>query len=123
MKWLVVKMRGEEVVRESLLHVDPDVVVIAADAVVEQGTAAAKDTDAVPYLIYSLAKRNYPVDGSEAAALHSIMKIKLIEAIRATAGLDIEVSKIDENDPEQVNQVLSEAKAWAKRKGISLFKE
>lgn len=116
-----IKMDAAEVVRESLLHKHPDVVIIASDAITAQARRGRKDPKAIQYLISVLDNNNYLQVGSEEATLHAIMKRKLVEAIKETADLDIEVATIVVNDAEQIGQVLSMAKTWARQKGVTLI--
>lgn len=118
-----VKVDAKEVVREALINPRKDVpgwdlVIIASEA-----ARVTVDIKATPYLIYAIAKNNYLQEGSENATIHKIMKRKLIEAIKEIHGLDIKITEINVNDPEQINKVLSMAKTWAKQKGIKLFEE
>lgn len=120
---LFVKMNAIEVIRESLLHKNRGVVIIASEALVDQAKKGAKDKAALPYLIYILAKNNYPQEGSEDATVHAIMKRRLIEAIQQITNLDIKLNEIDEDNQQQVERVLSIACTWTKQKGIKLFEE
>jgi len=120
---LFVKMNATEVIRESLLHKNRDVVIIASEALIQEAEKAGKDKGAIPYLIYVLAQNNYIQQGSEEASIHQNMKRKLIEAIQQITNLDIKISEIDEDDPQEVERVLSLARTWTKQKGIKLFEE
>ncbi|MHC4648706.1 MAG: hypothetical protein ACYTBJ_24890 [Planctomycetota bacterium] len=116
-----VKLGASEVVRESLLNPRKDVP--GWDLVITAGEAVThtKDEKAVPHLICVLERNNYPQEGSEEATIHIIMKRNLLEAIGTVTGLDTRVSDVD--NIEEVDRVLSEARAWAKREGLTLFEE
>ncbi len=118
---LFVKMNATEVVRESLLHKNRDVVIIASDALVAQTEKNAKNEMGIPYLIHVLAQNNYIQEGSEDATIHTIMKRKLIKAIQKITNLDIKVSEINVDHADEVEGVLSLARAWAKQRNIKLF--
>lgn len=120
---LFVKMNATEVVRESLLHKNRDVVIIASDALVAQTEKNAKNEMGIPYLIHVLAQNNYIQEGSEDATIHTIMKHKLIKAIQKITNLDIKVSEINVDHIEEVERVLSLARAWAKQRKIKLFEK
>jgi len=120
---LFVKMNATEVVRESLLHKNRDVVIIASEGLIEEAEKAGKDKGAIPYLIYVLAQNNYIQQGSEEASIHQNMKRKLIKAIQKITNLDIKLSEINADSIEEVERVLSLARKWANQKGIKLFKK
>ena len=118
-----VKLGATEVVRESLLNQRKDtsgwgLVIRASDAV---GTA--KDEQAIANLIHVLKNNNYPQPGSEAAGLHQRMKIELIETIQQITGLDLKAEEIDVDNKNEIEDVLSLAREWAKKEKIQLFKE
>lgn len=120
---LFVRMNAMEIVRESLLHRNRDVVIIASESLIVAGEKNFRDEEAIPYLIYVLCANNYVQEGSEEASAHRNMKLKLVEAIKQITHLDINMGQLDEEDPGQVEGVLAKARAWAKRKGIRLFEE
>ena len=120
---LFIKLEAGEVIRESLLHDHMGVVVPASTALLEQADRGVNCVAALPYLIHVLAKNNYPHPGSEAATTHTIMKRKLVEAIQKITNLDIKVSEINVDSIEEVERVLSLAKAWAKQRNIKLFEK
>lgn len=118
----------KEVVRESLLNPRNDVtgwglVITASTALVAESSKGVRDTASLPYLIHVLAKNNYPQPGSEAATIHRRMKRELIEAIKQITNFDIKSSEINVDDPEEVERVLSLARAWAKQRNIKLFEK
>jgi hypothetical protein len=120
---IFIELKANEVIRESLLHKNRDVVILACDALIDQAERGTKDANALPYLIYVLSQGKRLQEGSEDASAHIIMKRKLIDAIHHITDIDMKPSEINEDSPEQVEQVLSMAKAWANQKGIKLFNE
>jgi len=117
---LFVKVNAKDVIRESLLnrnHEIPgwDMIIIASESV-----ASTKDEKALPNLISVLAKNNYPQPGSESATIHQRMKRELIEAIKSITKLDIDIDKLNINDPKQIENILSQARDWAKKHNIPL---
>jgi|SRR3972149_8888658 len=118
-----VKVNAEEVIRESLLNPRRDIpgwgLVITSSEVV----TSKRDEKAAPYLIQVLNRNNYPQEGSEAATVHQHMKRKLIEAMQVVTDLDIDINKINVNDTQQVEHILSLVRDWAKKNNIKLLDE
>jgi len=110
-----------EVVRESVINPRRGVPGWELTTIASQALGTVRDKKAVPYLIQALIRNNYPQPGSESATLHSNMKRKLLGAIQRITGLDAGIDKIDVNDPEQVERVISMAKDWAKQHNIQLL--
>ena len=120
---IFVKLGATEVVRETLLNPRRDVpgwdlVVRAADEIKN-----TKDVKALPHLIRVLGQNNYSQEGSEQASIHTIMKRKLIETIQQITGLDLKAEEIDVDNKNEIEDVLSLAREWAKKEKIQLFKE
>jgi len=118
-----VKVDANDVIRESLLNPRRDVpgwglVIIASKAI-----TAKRDEKALPNLIYVMEKNNYIQEGSEAATVHQHMKRKLIEAIQAIIGSDIDINKINVNNPQEIEHILFLARDWAKKNNIKLLDE
>ena len=98
-----------------------------------------KDDEAIPHLIHALSVHNYRQEGSEEATVHTIMKSRIIGAIRAITGLTggVDTTDImDVNDPrqlaqilravndrERINSLISETKAWARQHNIQLLSD
>jgi len=116
-----VRLDAKEVIRESLLNPRKNVVGWGLVMVAAEAIKNTSDEKALPHLIYVLSQNNYVQEGSEEATVHRRMKTELIEAIQQITGLDIKVSEINVNNTEEVERVLSMARAWAKQKGIELL--
>ena len=63
------------------------------------------------------------VPGSEIGANHLFMKYKLIKTLKTMTGLDIDINKIDADNPQQIEEVLTQAKDWAKKHDLKLLDE
>lgn len=118
---IFIKVNAKDVIRESILNTNNeipgwDMIIIASESVTN-----TKDEKALPNLISVLAKNNYPQPGSESATIHQRMKKELIDAIKSITNLDINIDKLNVNDPEQIENILSQARKWAKEHNITLL--
>jgi hypothetical protein len=114
---------SKDIIREALINTRPDIdawglVIIASEAIIK-----TKDKNAIPYLIYVLAKNNYTQAISDDSTIHAIVKQKLITAIKMISDLNIDSNKINVDDPLEIKDVLSQARTWAKRNNIKLLDE
>jgi len=111
-----------EVVRELLLHANKDVVITACMQLLKNKAEepdkepAKKDEQAVPFLVYVLARNNYIQEGSEAATIHIILKGQLVAALLHITDLGGQVGKVDVDRKEDIGRVLTAARAWAAEK-------
>lgn len=117
---LFIKMNAVGVVRESLLHKNRDVVIIAGDALIDYTKRGMKDEAALPYLIHVLAQNNYIQQGSEDATIHYNMKRKLIKAMQEITDLDLKADEVDADNIDIVNTIVAGVSDWAKKKGMKI---
>lgn len=118
-----IKADANTIIRESLLNPQRgipgwELVIISTKAI-----GSNKDKESLPYLIYTLQKNNYPQEGSEDATIHQTMKRDLIQSVQKITNLNIDISKIDVDNPDEMEKILSMARDWAKKNSIKLLGE
>lgn len=118
-----VAVDAKDVIRESLMNPIRDVpgwdlIIIASESV-----TSSEDKMALPNIINVLTNNNYLQEGSESATIHQRMKRELIESIKSITKLDIDVDKLNINDPEQIENILSHARDWAHKHNLTLLDE
>jgi len=82
-----IELDSQEVIRESLLHENQGIVIMAGRAIIRDAEQGNPDKQAIPYLMTVLKKNNFLQEGREAATVHKILKKTLINAIKTTAGI------------------------------------
>jgi len=101
--------------REELLHKHIYIVEKVASALADKADRGVKDKQAIPSLIHALEKYRDMPGGLEVTDTC----LRLGEAIKGIADIDVEVSEGGGG----LREVISQAKEWAKKNGIKLLEE
>jgi len=111
---LLIDLDVSPLLREELLHEHIAIVGRVTTALADKTKRGVKDKQAIPYLIHALKKyRDMPGSGTTGLC------VRLGEAIKAIADIDVEVAKWGGG----LDEVVSQAKEWAKKNGIKLLDE
>lgn len=121
---------GPLVVRECLLHPNPDIIGAACDELVktkpkktDKGSVAGgqpkeKDSQAVPFLVYVLQRNNFAQQGSEESTIHFIIKRNLVDALLYITDTENLTAPVDVDEEKDVDRVLAIARKWMAEKGL-----
>lgn len=111
---LLIDLNVSPLLREELLHEQIAIVGRVVTALADKAKRGLKDKQAIPYLIHTLEKYE-DIPGSEIMSTC----VRMGEVMKAIADLDVEVGKWGQG----LDEVISQAKEWARKNGIKLLDE